>query len=109
MPKTKYSLGIELVIQDRVIKAVEVFPFLINEQLQVENVIGYENEKLRLEINWLSSFFVNNLLSNVNYLLSRLMWLKLHIKSVLNMYKRTGFKATTNYYISRVSVKLFNK
>ncbi|WP_022940397.1 CapA family protein [Psychromonas hadalis] len=109
MPHTKYSLGLELITQNKEITEIKLIPFFINEQLQVEYLEGDDKDRLLLEINYLSSFFNNSFYSKINYLLARSMWVKLHLSSVVNMYKRTGLMAVTRYYFSRSIVKVFNR
>jgi poly-gamma-glutamate capsule biosynthesis protein CapA/YwtB (metallophosphatase superfamily) len=109
MPNTKYSLGLEIITQEKEIKEIKVIPFFINDELQVEYLEGIDKDRLLLEINWLSSFFCNSFFSRINYVLARCMWIKLHLNSVFNMYKRTGFMAVVRYYLSRTFVKIFDK
>ncbi|MFT6925934.1 MAG: intracellular sulfur oxidation DsrE/DsrF family protein [Psychromonas sp.] len=109
MPNTKYSLGLEFSTQGEKIKEIKVVPFFINDELQVEYLEGENKNKLRLEINWLSSFFNNSSFSWINYALARYMWLKLHLNSVASMYKRAGLVAVVRYYLSRTIAKTLNR
>ncbi|MFT6984897.1 MAG: hypothetical protein ACJAT7_000698 [Psychromonas sp.] len=109
MPNTKYSLGLEFLLQDNKIKQIKVTPYFINEKLQVEYLTGFDKERLHSEINWLSSFFTNPIFSMINYGLARYMWTKLHLRSLINMWQRTGLRASIKYYNTRVWSKLFNR
>jgi len=109
MPDTKYSLSLDFVIQDKEIKEIKVTPFFINSELQVEYLQGKDKDRLEQEINWLSSFFSSAFFIQINYALSRALWVKLHLKSVANMCQRKGVVATIRYYFSRVFIKLLNK
>ncbi|MEG3754554.1 CapA family protein [Psychromonas arctica] len=109
MPNTKYSLSLDFVIQDKEIKEIKVIPFFINSELQVEYLQGKDKDRLEQEINWLSSFFSSAFFVQINYVLARALWVKLHLKSVANMCQRKGVVATIRYYFSRVFIKLLNK
>lgn len=109
MPNTKYSLSLEFVIQDKVIKEIKVVPFFISSELQVEYLQGEDKYRLYQEINWLSSLFSSVFFAQMNYALARALWIKLHLKSVANMCQREGVVAASRYYFSRVFIKLSNK
>lgn len=109
MPNTKYSLGLELIIQSKIIKKIKVTPYFIDENLQVQYLKGLDKNRLLHEINWLSLFFNKPLFSLLNYLFADLFWMKLHSSAALSLIKRVGFFGTFRYYLSRILAKINHK
>lgn len=108
-PNTKFSLGLNFVLQDNKIIEIKVNPYFIDDKLQVQYLNGADKSKLLVEINWLSIFFINPVFSCINYLLARFFWIKLHLISSLSLINRVGTVKAFKYYFARLLVKIRSK